>query len=279
MISPYITGEEMLRHNRQQLQAREAQIKRAKKMLSSLEERSKYFQVQPVARPPSGSQDQSKSVRWISERDLDHSSEINSVGLKNGSYNHHKYGNRPPVHQYNLIGDIFSKGMDFQDVTDKPNHVVPPMFPYKRHKDPYAVPKESYIKNTVGKSKTIAGTSLVMPPNIQHQFGSNVCAVLLGDPEKVRQTLEKQHESQRVAARLYQPSTRTELPPENLDPTYAQLGTSTRSNLFGPSVTYGHKISKTKQDFSDEIHKRRVAETDKYRYQRDELSKYSLLTK
>ena len=264
----------MLLHNKQELAEQQKQQSRAQQLLTTIEEKSKYFQVQPKGDIRQLPRERSKASQKYSDKDLDHAPDINDVGLKKGSYNHHKYGNQPPVHQYCLVGDPLRKGMDFTEVADKPNHIVPKMPPFKRHKDPYAPPKEAYMNN-YPPGKTITIDDEAIPPNIQHLFGTKVCEMLLADPEQVKKTIENQKRLQIETHRPHKPIGRVAMPDEGLNPSYQEIGTSTRSNIFGPSVTCNHKVGSMKQNFNEDPHRRRVAETDAFRYQRDELSKYT----
>ncbi|KAK3778391.1 hypothetical protein RRG08_049237 [Elysia crispata] len=131
---------------------------------------------------------------------------------------------------------------------------------------PYDPVKDLHFTN----NKTERAKSLIdLPPNIRHMFGSRVCDSLLSDAEKVNRSLEKR----KAMSGPPRPSKKEDVKSlsVNFDDNYESLGATTRYNMF-PGLTSGHTISRTQQEFNDEVHLRRVPNPDEFRYQRDELS-------
>ncbi|KAK3778390.1 hypothetical protein RRG08_049237 [Elysia crispata] len=134
---------------------------------------------------------------------------------------------------------------------------------------PYDPVKDLHFTN----NKTERAKSLIdLPPNIRHMFGSRVCDSLLSDAEKVNRSLEKR----KAMSGPPRPSKKEDVKSlsVNFDDNYESLGATTRYNMF-PGLTSGHTISRTQQEFNDEVHLRRVPNPDEFRYQRDELSTWS----
>lgn len=267
-------GEQILEHSKQQLLERKMQISRAEELLHAVEEKAKYFKLESTQVPREEKWERSKGNQKMTASDLYHASDINNIGLHQGSYNHQKYGRKPPVHQYSMSGDPLRKGNtgpDHTPITDKPNHMIPRIQPFKRHRDPYSVPKEAYMRHT--PDTVLPGTDVTIPANIRHKYGTIICKQLLADPEKVKYCISRQEEAMLRETKPTKAKETFTLPPQQLDPAYDEIGTATRANIFGPGITRNHKIGTMKEDFSDLVYKRRVPETDAYRYQRDELSK------
>ena len=242
-----------------------------------LEKQSRYFNIEQKQKDIPGKSDLSnKPDLWISRRDLEHTEEINKVGLNDRSYNHEKYGRRPPIHQYSVIGSILQPGMDFNE-TEKEELKGPYGKPEVR-KNPDWLRHEKYLKDVAEKKNSESTgnfSGLQLPRNIQHKFGTKLCQSLLSDKEKVDKTLEGQNklqESVRKNTRRY-PIKEISSDPA-LDPTYDALGGVLRHNLF-PGHNFDHKVGVIKGDFNDHVHKNRVPDPDEYRYRRDELSKFS----
>ena len=248
----------------------------AKTNLELLEKQSRYFGVDSRQNPRHGKSDSANKSNWISRRDLEHTNEINKVGLNDRSYNHEKYGRRPPVHQYSLIGHILQPGMDFNDV-EKEEVKVPYQKPVVK-KNPDWLRYEDYFKNTAqAKSQPDVQdfSGLQLPRNIQHKFGTKLCQSLLSDKEVIDRTLEAQRKFKESQRRSRSSSTPKEVSSDpNLNPIYDALGGVLRSNLF-PGQSFDHKVGVIKGDFNDYVHKNRVPNPDEYRYRRDELSKCS----
>ena len=261
----------------------------AKINLEALEKQSRYFGVDSRQKTlDSKSKSANQSSHWISMKDLDHTDEINSVGLNNRSYNHEKYGSKPPVHQYSNIGSILQPGMDFNEVEREEIKG-----PYKKpevRRNPDWLRREAYFKGKQGQMESQPGvgvdvSGMQLPKNIQHKFGTKLCQSLLSDKEIVDKTIEEQQkmkikENSRRKNR-YGPSHQNPTPNEvssdpNLNPIYDALGGVLRHNLF-PGQTFDHKVGVMKGDFNDSVHKNRVPNPDEYRYKRDDLSKYSFL--
>ena len=212
--------------------------------------------------------------QWFRQEDLAGAKDINIVGLnKNQSYNRDKYGNRAPVHNYSLIGDVLRPGMDFP----------------RRERTEVQMRNLGYGKGDMRGSlvngmrtpprgnqsaRTPRQTSLVLPQNIKHQFGSRVCDKLLSDKEIVDKTIQDQKE---FKASIQRTSKKFDVPKftKDLNPEYEMLGNALRMNVV-PGYTIDHKVSTTKTAFNDQVHLFRYPDPDKYRYQKDELSEYNV---
>ncbi len=246
----------------------------ASRNLKSLEDNSRYFNVD--VKPGTEELDGLKhgSDRWFSVKDLEHKDEINKVGLNNRSYNHAKYGKRPPVHQYSFIGHPLQTGMDFSE-NPKDIYRGPIRKPTIRQNPDWLKTEQNLAAKGLKSHSAPTGSSIVpLPRNIQHQFGTNICNALLSDKELVEQTMANQNASKIVRPSRRQSSVKDVSGDVTVDPTYDALGQSLRQNFF-PGHTFGHRVGVIKGDFDDYVHKNRVPETDEYRYQRDELSKYT----
>ena len=198
---------------------------------------------------------------------FEHSAELNNVGLKTGSYNDDKHGAKCAV-----IGTVFSKRMEFSEMADKPNHVVPKMQKYKRHQEPHRLPKEAYMKDTAS-DPIVESVGFAIPANIRHQFGSDVCDMLLADAEQVKKTLMEQRQLDYSKRRIHTTLQMPSLPVDDMNPHYQEMGFSLRANVIGPSVTTNHTVGITKHTYNEEVHRQRVPDSDRFRFQRDELSK------
>ena len=216
---------------------------------------------------------------WLSEQDLEHSRDINILGLNNrGSYNRDKYGKKPKRHNYNLIGDVLATRMEMNAPTvngdahtlEAYNNGRSVVYGRRRQQLPYDPVKDlHFTKDRPDRVKSL----IDLPPNIRHMFGSRVCDSLLSDKEKVNRSLEKRN----AMSGPPRPSKKQDVESlsVNFDGNYESLGATTRYNMF-PGLTSGHTISRTQQEFNDEVHLRRVPNPDEFRYQRDELSKFPL---
>ena len=216
----------------------------------------------------------------FTHQDLIGSKDINIVGLNvNQSYNRDKYQPKPTVHNYSLIGDILRPGMDFP----------------RRERTDVQMRNQGYGKGdlrgilasptprqTRRASETVASTSkepkkscIDLPPNIKHQFGSKECDKLLSNREVVDRTIKEQEDVKEPVARRSNPFTVPQFTRE-LNPEYEMLGNALRMNVL-PGYTTDHKTSTTKIAYNDQVHLFRNKDPDKWRYQKDELSKYITL--
>lgn len=218
--------------------------------------------------------------QWFTEQDLEGAKDINIVGLnKNQSYNRDKYGRQPPVHNYSLIGDLLKPGMDFlrRERTDVQMRNLgigkgdcrgvlaegnKPPSRSQQSRGPQSAREAS-------KQKAV----LDLPPNIKHQFGSRVCDKLLSDSAVVEKAIKQRDEKR---ANMQRPSKPFSVPKftKEMNPEYEMLGNALRMNIV-PGYTTDHKISTTKTEFNDQVHLFRYQDPDKWRYQKDELSKWA----
>ncbi|KAH9502516.1 hypothetical protein Btru_068882 [Bulinus truncatus] len=261
-----LPGREQVELSRKELINQKKALDEAEQNLKSKAERALIFK---EFQTNENSSDSSLTYcpSWISPKDLEHSREINCIGLnERGSYNRDKYGHKPIRHTYNLIGDLFASNMDFK-ASNTANNTVNNSTIWSRGRHlPYKLMKQNAPPNDVSKSL------VRLPPNIRHKFGSKECDFLLSDENLVRMTLEKNS----VIDRPQRPSKKdtVECLPVDMTGNYGSLGHVTRANIF-PGMTIDHKISNTKQDFNDLVYLRRVPNPDQFRYQSDELSKWS----
>ena len=261
-----IEGGEILEHKRDEFVKQVKQASRARNLISTLEEKSKYFAVGSKMENEGGNYAGGRH-EWMTEKDLDHAEDINIVGLHGKNYNRAKYQERPPVHQYSVIGDPMKLGMDFPL---KETSLAPRVKKPHRHKGPDWLPKEHFM---FPKTEPKPTSAISLPPNIQHQFGTKICNAVLSDEDKIKETLEFQRRinDSFMRKRAKQNKTRTSSVCET-DPLYEQLGGALRQNMF-PGYTYNHKRSQAKSVYSNDVHTRRYPDPEKYRYQRDALSK------
>lgn len=208
------------------------------------------------------------------QQDLVGSEDINNIGLnKNQSYNRDKYSNKPAVHNYSLIGDVLRPGMDFP----------------RRERTDVQMRNQGYGKGDLRgilagtpppitqrrpSARTPSRSSIELPPNIKHQFGSKECDKLLSNRDVVDKTIKSQKAVQESIQRRSHPFSVPKFSRE-INPEYEMLGNALRMNIL-PGYTTDHKISTTKSAYNDQVHLFRYRDPDKWRYQKDELSKYLL---
>ena len=205
---------------------------------------------------------------WLTKEALQHSKDINIVGLnERGSYNRDKYGHKAKRHNYSLIGDIMAKNMDFKSPRTELNSASEEAFSeYKvgrRHKREKLPNNINDLPKQDNKSQSLVN----LPANIRHMFGSRICDSLLSDKELVDQAKERQ----KVRSGPPRPSRQVDV--ESLPVDVKKDLVSMRSNMF-PGLSSDNTISRTQDDFNDTVHLRRVPNTDEFRYVRDELSEY-----
>ena len=162
---------------------------------------------------------------------------------------------------------------------DKTDWVIPEICRYKRHGPPDQRPAEFNMYPTE-KDKTTSNLAVDLPPNIQHQFGTNICRSVLADKGCTDQTLDEikshsQSHSQRTQA-LKKERGKQACPynPANLQ--YDSLGNTLRQNVFPGDSSYHNEGSLTHSVYTGEVFKKRVTDPDQHRHRRDELSKLTL---
>lgn len=215
------------------------------------------------------------SQQWISEKDLKGAKEINIIGLNpNQSFNRDKYGQKPPVHNYSNIGDVLRPGMDFfrRERTDIQMRNLGYGAGDKRGILASPPTSNSPVQNGAKTARSPRKSTIEVPPNIKHQFGSKVCDRLLSDKDVVEKTIRDQEQVRESIQRRSKPFTVPEFTKE-MNPEYEMLSNSMRMNVV-PGYTINHKTTTTKSTFNDQVHLFRHQDPDKWRYQKDELSKY-----
>ncbi|KAL5018361.1 hypothetical protein ScPMuIL_004083 [Solemya velum] len=205
-----------------------------------------------------------RSLRWMSEKDLDHAKEMNRVGLnERGSYNRDKYGRRPPLLKYSPMGDALNQEKSsFEKMNQR------------------GATRRDLIGNSVSPGQGNRDTTLKLdddtvihvPQNIRHQFGSHICDALLSDKEKVQAILMRQ--GMKRSSRRSTSAADGMRPQEDLYSEYETLGNAMRQNIF-PGFTSDAKQSCTKSEFTDTVHLHRYPDPDQYRYKKDELSRWA----
>lgn len=215
----------------------------------------------------------------MTEEALAASKEINSVGLnKNQSYNRDKYGQKAPVHNYSLIGDVLRPGMDFprRERTEVQMRNQGYGMGDLRGVLAQTPPPQKTERQRGGTSARETRKALIdIPPNIKHQFGTKVCDKLFADKNVVEKTVKDQKEEKASTLRTSHPFQVPKFSRE-VNPEYEMLGNALRMNVV-PGYTTDHKISTTKSTYNDQVHLFRNHDPDKWRYQKDELSKYIYL--
>lgn len=250
--------------------------------LSHLQHKSVYFDLEKNRgdlKSDSGANSKQSNERWLSEKDLDHAADINSIGLKpRHNYNYDKYGPAQPQHQYTLIGNPLGQGMEFPTQQDPYYGAYPPSAYVGRRacrRRPHPEAESPGTSQANSRQGSALPTTNDLPPNIRHQFGTNICQNVLSDPLKVSETLEDQRRKQANLRRTrVPPSAAGSEAAEECDPQYDALGQALRQNVF-PGYTYDHKNSITKSTYTSNIHDNREQDPDEFRYQRDELSTWA----
>lgn len=243
------------------------EIVKTKQAIESLEFDALHFDMDKFSRVPRHTNSQIGSELSMSEHAVRIAKEMNQVGLnERNSYNRDKYGHRAPVHQYSLCGDVLQPGMETLR-RQKSEYPVYAGHSERHRKAPTGTPRQASAPHPAEPRSVVK-----LPPNIRHQFGSQVCDNLLSDKKSVERTMNEQKLRRQ---RLLRPSKHLEIPDmdKDLKPEYEMLGNAMRQNIF-PGYTMNHKKSMMKLAFDDSVHLRRYPEPDQWRYQRDELSKY-----
>jgi len=268
-----LPGAIVLAKSKQDLAATKDQFNSARANLKQKEEQVLYSFPTAGHQGSDPAQPNSSRSQWLNENDLKGSKEINILGLNtNQSFNRDKYGRRPPIHNYSLIGDILRPGMDFPrrertviqmrnsgyGMGDLRGALVQETNPPPQRVQKSPAPKPSVIE---------------IPPNIKHQFGSRVCDRLLSDEATVAKTLKEQEECKAAIQRKSKPYQVPKFSKE-LAPDYEMLGNALRMNVV-PGYTMNHNVTTTKTAFNDQAHLFRNKDPDKFRYQKDELSRWA----
>lgn len=216
--------------------------------------------------------------QWFSEDDLKGSKYINIVGLnERQSFNRDKYGEKPPVHNYSLIGDVLRPGMDFprRERTEiqmrNLGYGTGDLRGALAASNEQDSPRKQSSKPVAAQSPRKA--AIDVPPNIKHQFGSRVCDKLLSDKSAVEQTMQDEKDRKESIQRKSKPFTVPAFS-KDMNPEYEMLSNAMRMNVV-PGYTMNHKTTTTKTAFNDQVHLFRYQDPDKYRYQKDELSKWA----
>lgn len=269
----HLPGASVLEKSRHDYQTQKGLFNNHASELKKREEEILYNFSQ-IGEPVSARSDQGRArPQWFTDQDLKGSKEINIVGLnENQSFNRDKYGEKPPVHNYSYIGDILRPGMDFP----------------RRERTEIQMRNLGYGKGDLhgilaadtappqrggASARSPRKSSIEVPQNIKHQFGSRVCDQLLSDKNAVEKTLRDQKEIKETIQRRSKPFSVPAFTKE-MNPEYEMLSNAMRMNVV-PGYTMNHKTSTTKTAFNDQVHLFRHKDPDKWRYQKDELSKWA----
>lgn len=273
-VKRQLPGASVLEKSRREYEAQKNLLNNHSTELRKREEESLY-NISKSKEPLSNGSDQgTQRQQWFSEKDIQGSKEINIVGLNtNQSFNRDKYGKKPPTHNYSYIGDILRPGMDFPrrertEVqmrnlgygTGDMNGILASVAAYSPSRGP-------------GSARSAKKASIDIPQNIKHQYGTRVCDKLLSDRDVVEKTQRSQKELKESIQRRSKPPVVPAFSKE-MNPEYEMLSNSMRMNVT-PGYTMNHKISTTKTAFNDQVHLFRHPDPDKWRYQKDELSKWA----
>lgn len=219
-------------------------------------------------------QENMKGIGRIIDQDREHAEEINNVGLnKTGSYNHDKYGKKPPTHNYSLIGNLLSPGNDF----GYPQRYSPDDALLKLNKQSNNVVTNEAIRlgfnsfDYPEQSQNKSKIKIKVPANIKHQFGSRVCEELLSD-EKAFEDFLKQQKEQNKPAEKHQKTPDIKEYEAATSSSYFELGSGLRANLF-PDHSVRKPLGIFKAVHNAEVYLRREPMTDQFRRKRDEHSK------
>ncbi|KAL3877284.1 hypothetical protein ACJMK2_035016 [Sinanodonta woodiana] len=281
-----LPGTKLLEQSKRQVEQQKETAKEKENILKSKEKEALLFNTGLALAAQndysSGASD-GKPYQKFTLDDIAHSKEINIVGLnERQSYNRDKYGNKPPVHNYSLIGDLFRPGMDFirRERTDVQNRNLGfGAGDIRNASQPTLLPKRGRDVQRVSKSARAPASGeqhVHVPPNIRHSYGSKVVDSLLSDNNRAVQSLNLQHERKGAHGLHMNLSKEAEMQKfsNELNKDYEMLGNSMRQNIFA-GYTTDHKISTTKKTFNDQVHLFRHPNPDKYRYRRDELSNWA----
>lgn len=241
-------------------------------MLADAQKQLKEKELKALAFKPEAERKQvgkSRDHAWLTKQDLEHSKDINIMGLnETGSYNHERYGSKPPTHNYSLIGDVLTKGNEFghqqrydpddtllaMNQSDN-NNIGAIRLGWNPPVDP---DKECPLKPK---------SAVELPPNIRHRFGSRVCDSLLSDEKKVMDTLDKQKSESR-SAKMH-PEVDTKDYQVRSSTSYFGVSQATRFNVFP-----GHSVldmgSTMRTTHNDVVYLRREPMTNEYRMVKDD---------
>lgn len=257
---------------KKEIEKQKSAVESARKSLQEAEESAKKFKMDVYEGMREGDPTPRQQLLMSMEAS-NMLKQMNRVGLNDrNSYNRDKYGPKPSVHSYSLMGDVM-RPRNMELPTRRENSEYPMKLKEKKEKIETVLPLGPEDTNQSARGSSRRSLPLDLPENIRHQFGSKVCDSLLSDEKVVEKTMQKQQEDKDAAYRVRKPVSVPTIE-KNLKPDYEQLGNFMRMNMF-PGYNINHKISTTKSTFTDSVHLQRVPDPDKWRYQRDELSTWA----
>ncbi|XP_061182112.1 uncharacterized protein LOC133190472 isoform X1 [Saccostrea echinata] len=272
-VKNHLKGKRLfIEKTKKDIEKQKSAVESARKSLQEREEEAKKFEMDVYEGMRDGDPTPRQKILMTMEAS-NMLKEMNRVGLnERNSYNRDKYGRKPSVHSYSLMGDVMRpRNMDLPSRRENSNYSQ-----HKKEKIETVLPLGPQDSNqSANGSRPASRRSLAvdLPENIRHQFGSKICESLLNDEKVVERTMQKQKEDKEAAYRVRKPLSVPTID-KNLKPEYEQLGNFMRMNVF-PGYNVNHKISTTKSTFTDSVHLQRVPDPDKWRYQRDELSTWA----
>ncbi|XP_052818976.1 uncharacterized protein LOC128244891 isoform X2 [Mya arenaria] len=238
------------------------------------EEQVLYEQSRVQAPPTSQREAPTDRPQWYNEQDLRGSHEINNIGLnENSNFNRDKYGKRPPVHNYTLIGDVLRPGMDFPRRERSEIQMRNQGYGSGDLRGILAEPTQTK-KAPALSARTPRREPMTLPQNIKHQFGSKVCDNVFSDKDVVQKTINDQKEAKAQAQRRRGPVNVPKFIKADVNSDYEMLGNALRMSV-APGYSIDNKVSTTKTAFNDQTHLFRHPDPDKWRYQKDELSRWA----
>ena len=268
----FISGSAQVTSSKNEFNKQRSNLEVTENTLRLLEKESKYFRVGILDGqdgPDAPASYERVTKRWFSAKDLEHAAEMNQVGYGTStrSYNHAKYRRDQPSHLYRLCGDILKPGNDFTGIEN-----IKPKINYQR-----VVPKSKRytIEPFLPSMEADVDLPINIPPNIKHQFGSKVCNHLLNDKTLVDETLgaHKRNHVLFYKKNQMKPKVTPDRRSKGPDTLYDRMGNTFRTNMF-PGYAQDHKRSLAHSVYTQEVYDRRPEVPDKWRYKRDELSKY-----
>ncbi|CAH1775212.1 unnamed protein product [Owenia fusiformis] len=268
-VNHRFAGDESFQTEKAKLEKQLKQAGDATKQLDKLGVESLYFRA-PNANVTAGEThipETPQPSQWYNETHVNNAEKINIVGLKDTKgFDYQKSKEKPPVHQYSIIGDPLRLGMEFNDKEQTS---------YKSHMFPLDV-KSYGNKPQMGRRAKFPignGSNGIsdVPLNIQHKFGTKICRSALSDLDKVQESLRATEEVKNSIHRKPRRRSQTvPLSPSLLNPKYDQISNGLRYNVF-PGYNFTTKSGVTHEVHNMDPHERRYKDPDEWRHTQDEL--------
>lgn len=268
----FFEGRDLLESQRQEFLQQKRHLEEASQQLKiKTEEALKFHKSQRDSTETKIPHIQSNQPLWLSKKDLEHSDDINAVDLiARGRCKRDRHQDNTEVYNKNLSEDAmensyFNTSEAFQKTLSayKKNREAG----WRRHVDV----SDETVEQPLFLSKPQSTCPIDLPLNIRHKFGSHICDTLLSDKDLLSMSIDKQ----KLLSGPRRPSKKDHIKslPIDLESTYESLGQFTRYDVF-PGLATDQTISQTKKEFTNEVHKAKAQNPDKFRHQRDQLSMY-----